>query len=160
MNAQVRINLLILPLCANRLARKRPALIGFYRAIWLIPLPTGTISSTRDAQLGYLNLRRSNNQDSFTVVLAGDEDWLALAGHLLTVADGMGAHAAGELASKLACNGVAHTYHKLRDRAAAEALRQAIVETNAHIHGRGQANSEFQGMGTTTSVMVLLPQGA
>ncbi len=31
---------------------------------------------------------------------------------------------------------------------------------NATIHRRGQANAEFQGMGTTASTLVLLPQGA
>ncbi len=72
----------------------------------------------------------------------------------------MGAHAAGELASKLAAGGIPHTYHKLLDHVPPEALRQAVIESNAHIHGRGEANAEFHGMGTTTSVLVLLPQGA
>ena len=84
---------------------------------------------------------------------------LAQRGHLFLVADGMGAHAAGELASKLAAGGIPHTYHKLLDQAPPEALRQAVIESNAHIHGRGEANAEFHGMGTTTSVLVLLPQG-
>jgi PPM family protein phosphatase len=112
------------------------------------------------AALSDVGLRRSNNQDSYAVVVAGDErDWRER-GYLFMVADGMGAHAAGELASNLACKGVPHTYHKLLDRAAPDALRQAIIETNAHIHGRGEANAEFHGMGTTCSVLVLLPQGA
>jgi protein phosphatase len=112
------------------------------------------------ATLSDVGLRRSNNQDSFCVALAGDErDWRER-GHVFMVADGMGAHAAGELASKLACDGVPHTYHKLLDRGAPDALRQAIVETNARIHGRGEANAEFHGMGTTCSVLAILPQGA
>jgi protein phosphatase len=107
-----------------------------------------------------VGLRRSNNQDSLAVVLAGDEqDWFRR-GHIFMVADGMGAHAAGELASKLACNGVPHTYKKLLGRFAPETLRQAVVEINTQIHDRGQANAEFQGMGTTASVLALLPQGA
>jgi protein phosphatase len=60
----------------------------------------------------------------------------------------------------LAAGGIPHTYHKLLDQAPPEALRQAVIESNAHIHGRGEANAEFHGMGTTTSVLVLLPQGA
>src|SRR4051812_19232088 len=117
-------------------------------------------TSIEQAALSDVGLRRSNNQDSFAVVMAGDsQDWNQR-GHLLMVADGMGAHAAGELASKLSCSGVPHTYHKLLDRNPPDALRQAITEANAHIHERGQASADFQGMGTTTSVLVLLPQGA
>lgn len=112
------------------------------------------------ASLTDIGLRRSNNQDSHSVVPAASElDWYRR-GHMFIVADGMGAHAAGELASKLACNDVPHIYYKLGDMAAPPALRQAIIETNANIHGRGKANAEFHGMGTTCSVLTLLPQGA
>jgi serine/threonine protein phosphatase PrpC len=112
------------------------------------------------ASLSDVGLRRSNNQDSLAIAMAGDESHWLVRGHLFMVADGMGAHAAGELASKMACNSVPHTYHKLVDRPAPEALRQAIIETNAQIHDRGQASADFNGMGTTASVLVLLPQGA
>lgn len=109
------------------------------------------------ASLSDVGLRRANNQDTCAVALAGDDvDWHRR-GHLFMVADGMGAHAAGELASKMACDTVPHTYRKLLDRSPAEALRQAVLAANASIHERGQANAEFQGMGTTCSVLVLLP---
>jgi protein phosphatase len=112
------------------------------------------------AELSDVGLRRSNNQDSMAVSMAGDEwNWLSR-GHLFVVADGMGAHAAGELASKMAANSIPHTYNKLADRPAPDALRQAIVEANEQIHNRGQASSDFNGMGTTTSTLALLPQGA
>jgi protein phosphatase len=112
------------------------------------------------ASLTDVGLRRANNQDTLAVALAGDEtDWRRR-GHLFMVADGMGAHAAGELASKMACESVPHTYRKLLDRAPADALRMAIVTANTSIHERGQANAEFQGMGTTCSVLVLLPNAA
>ena len=81
-------------------------------------------------------------------------------GHLFVVADGMGAHAAGELASEMAVSGIAHRYHKYHDLSPPEALLRAIQETNAEVHRRGQANLDFHNMGTTTSVLTLLPQGA
>jgi protein phosphatase len=40
------------------------------------------------------------------------------------------------------------------------AIRQAIEDANGRIHTRGQANLDFRGMGTTTSALVLLPEGA
>jgi protein phosphatase len=60
----------------------------------------------------------------------------------------------------MACESVPHTYHKLLDRAPADALKTAITAANAAIHERGQANAEFQGMGTTCSALVLLPRAA
>lgn len=58
-------------------------------------------------------MRRRNNQDSFAVVMAEDEVAWQKSGHLLIVADGMGAHAAGELASRLSVELIPHHYGKL-----------------------------------------------
>ncbi|MFZ5832363.1 MAG: PP2C family protein-serine/threonine phosphatase, partial [Planctomycetota bacterium] len=52
------------------------------------------------------------------------------------------------------------TYLKLRDCSSPAALRQAFDEANRQIHVRGQGNPDFKGMGTTGTVLVLLPQGA
>ena len=107
-----------------------------------------------------VGLRRANNQDSFAVAIAkSDEQWRSR-GHLFLVADGMGAHAAGELASKLAADAVPLTYAKLLDDPPGEAIRHAVEEANNKIHERGQANAEFHGMGTTASTLLLLPTGA
>lgn len=112
------------------------------------------------AELSDVGLRRANNQDSKAVLIArGVEKW-ARRGHLFMVADGMGAHAAGELASKLATDIIPLTYHKLIDQAPPQALQAALVDANVQIHSRGQASEDFRGMGTTASVLVLLPQGA
>lgn len=112
------------------------------------------------AAVSDIGLRRANNQDSLTTGLANNAETWAQRGHLFMVADGMGAHAAGELASKMACDTVPLTYQKLHDEPPPDALRKAIEDANARIHSRGQANLDFRGMGTTTSVLVLLPQGA
>ena len=107
-----------------------------------------------------VGMRRANNQDACAISLAADEDdWLEH-GHLLVVADGMGAHAAGELASKLAVDNVVHIYRKSDQMSPPEALEKAIRESNDEIHRRGEANLDFHNMGTTCSVLLLLPQGA
>jgi len=107
-----------------------------------------------------IGMRRANNQDSYAVVLASDDMHWCQRGHVLMVADGMGAHAAGELASKLAADNIPHTYHKLLDRAPPSALIRAISDANRIIHNRGQASADFEGMGTTCTTLLLLPQGA
>ena len=111
------------------------------------------------ATLTDVGMRRSINQDSHVVVLASDQESWTHRGHVFIVADGMGAHAAGELASKLAVDNIPHTYYKLAEMPAPAAIEKSIVEANALIHRRGQADSEFQGMGTTCSSLVVLPQG-
>src|SRR5262245_6505368 len=105
-------------------------------------------------------MRRATNQDSHALLLAETPEIFASRGHLLMVADGMGAHAAGELASKLAADGVPHLYYKYRELSAPEALQPAIRETNTEINRRGTASADFHNMGTTSSVLLLLPQGA
>ncbi len=114
----------------------------------------------KHASVSDLGMRRSNNQDSIGVFPTEDVAVWATRGHLLIVADGMGAHAAGELASKLAVDHISHNYFKLRDLYPPAALRQAIRDANSSIHAKGQSSIGFQGMGTTCSCLVLLPQGA
>jgi protein phosphatase len=112
------------------------------------------------ASLSDIGLRRSNNQDSLAILLASSQEKWQERGHLFIVADGMGAHAAGELASKLATDIVPLAYVKLTDRSPPEALLAAVRDANFQIHSRGTANDDFRGMGTTVSTLVLSPLGA
>lgn len=107
-----------------------------------------------------VGLRRANNQDAFSVFPASSQDVWRARGHLVLVADGMGAHAAGELASKLAVDTVPLTFHKLKNASIPSALRSAIADANRIIHDRGKANPEFEGMGTTLAGILLSPRGA
>ena len=102
----------------------------------------------------------SHNQDAHASHLATDESQWQERGHFFVVADGMGAHAVGELASELAVGIIPHTYHKHVAQLGVPALRTAFVEANASIHAKGQQNPEFGGMGTTTTALVLRPEGA
>ncbi|MFO0947637.1 MAG: protein phosphatase 2C domain-containing protein [Planctomycetota bacterium] len=110
--------------------------------------------------LSDVGIKRSHNQDAFGVLLASNAEAWDSRGHLFVVADGMGAHAVGELASKMAVDAIQIAYHKLRDLSPNDAIRQAIVEANQSIHERGQKNREFEGMGTTVTALALLANGA
>jgi len=114
----------------------------------------------RHASISDVGVRRANNQDNLAVVLADGQTTWQKRGHLFLVADGMGAHAAGELASKMAADLIPLTYHKQQQLSPPEAILNATVEANARIHARGQASSDFHGMGTTGTALVLLPRGA
>ena len=112
------------------------------------------------AALSDVGLRRANNQDSMSVALAGTRERFLRQGHVFVVADGMGAHAAGELASKMAADIVPLTYCKMVNQSRPEALREALRDANTQIHARGMASDDFRGMGTTADALVLLPYGA
>ncbi|MFO0908147.1 MAG: protein phosphatase 2C domain-containing protein [Isosphaeraceae bacterium] len=113
-----------------------------------------------DAAATDTGMRRSNNQDSHAIVRASNAEAWRNRGHLFMVADGMGAHAVGELASKMACDNIPHTYTKTKTGGAVDAITKAYREVGGLIHGRASANRDFQGMGTTCTTLLLLSEGA
>jgi protein phosphatase len=114
----------------------------------------------RFAALSDLGLRRQNNEDAATVRISSDGEAYRRRGHLFVVADGMGGHAVGELASRIATESLPLTYLKSRQMSPGEALREAITAANSAIHEKGQANRDFARMGTTCTALVLAEHGA
>ncbi len=136
---------------------------GVASSVWWAPL--GHSAVREDLPVVHhcrtdVGIKRSHNQDSFAVGMAGSKEAWRQRGHLFVVADGMGAHAVGELASQLAVDTIRLSYSKARNVSVEDSLRRAIVEANKTIHDRGQRNPEFQGMGTTATALVLGPEGA
>lgn len=103
--------------------------------------------------------RRSNNQDSKAVLPANPQQFRRR-GWLFVVADGMGAHAAGELASAMATDRVPKIYEERSQFSPPLALRMSLERVNAEINNKGESGFEFKGMGTTCTTLVLLPRGA
>jgi serine/threonine protein phosphatase PrpC len=97
------------------------------------------------------------------IVRSGNEDnYLMLAEHgIFIVADGMGGHAAGEVASEMAVRITSQAIGSLRglsDEEAGERVRTAIRAANDAIFERTLSEQDKRGMGTTATVLVLLPQ--
>lgn len=107
-----------------------------------------------------VGMRRASNQDAQAVLPADQWPRGHDRGHLFVVADGMGAHAAGELASSMAVETVLSTYRQRTDLSPTAALRQALQDANARIYARGEGQAEFRGMGTTCSALLVLGDGA
>jgi len=99
-------------------------------------------------------MRRQNNEDSMFV----DSD----AG-LFVVADGMGGHAAGEVASNIAVQTLAGQLGGLApgasDEAVRAAMRAAIVEAGRIIYTQSRQISDQAGMGTTVTALFLTLDG-
>ncbi len=94
------------------------------------------------------------------VVRAGNEDSFLLEPQhgLFIVADGMGGHAAGEVASDMAVQIVGDALQKVvgrEDATAADVIRQAIMDANGRIFQRTLVEQDKRGMGTTTTAMVI-----
>ena len=94
---------------------------------------------------------RSGNEDNFAV-----SDWGNRG--LFIVADGMGGHAAGEVASEMAVQTIERELQNLKDPHdddAEDKLADALRKANRTIHDRTITEVDKQGMGTTASVLLL-----
>ena len=107
-----------------------------------------------------VGLRRSNNQDSHQEAPARNQRVWNSRGHVFVVADGMGGHAAGELASKLATDIVPVSYLKKTMTPPALAASEALQEANHQIFSKGNSDDNLRGMGTTCETLIILPEGA
>lgn len=96
---------------------------------------------------------RKINEDSMKV-FTSDEYSYAM------VADGMGGHQAGEVASAMAVEGISgyiaeHMKPELDRFQAMEVLRQAFLAANTRIYDYSCENNSAMGMGTTTTICMV-----
>jgi protein phosphatase len=96
--------------------------------------------------------RRTDNED-FVGVYAPSEPQER--GPLFVLADGMGGHAAGEVASRLAVEGVLEQWTSGPSAAPRSALRSAVRAANSTVFAASLDN-EHRGMGTTLTALALL----
>jgi len=89
-----------------------------------------------------LGLVRNNNEDS---VYAGPR--------LLAIADGMGGHAAGEVASKIVISTLEHLDEDRRIDDLMGELRHTVLEANHRIATAVEHKGELEGMGTTLTAL-------
>ncbi|HBT77996.1 MAG TPA: hypothetical protein DEB39_13970 [Planctomycetaceae bacterium] len=114
----------------------------------------------RYAALTDVGLRRANNQDSHAVVAAGTDARWNDRGHLFVVADGMGAHAAGEVASKFATETITQSYLRRKNELPHQAIAGAVYDAHRFIREKSAQEEAFRDMGTTVDALLILPQGA
>lgn len=100
----------------------------------------------------HVGMVRNNNEDSL----------LIREPYLFAVADGMGGHAAGEIASRETLKAFEVATHPLRHAVAdnaEEVLRNAFNKANEHIYLMADKNEAYTGMGTTLTALYLPGDG-
>ena len=135
------------------------SLLGLFRSK---PAPAATaappaasvhVSYTVDAEiLTDVGCVRDHNEDCISILCERDGNRGDRA--LVVVADGMGGHNAGEVASAIAVQQVEAAYSEMRTEPS-ENLKHALEHANAIIHKQSEDNKEMSGMGTTCTALLL-----
>jgi protein phosphatase len=97
---------------------------------------------------------RDVNEDSIRVVRPTDPNELARRGILVVIADGMGGHNAGEIASRLAVEVVAQSDHDETEDPG-RALVRSIERANRVIIDAASKDARHSGMGTTCTALLI-----
>jgi len=112
-----------------------------------------TVTATVQTDAGCV---REANEDSGRHVLPNDPETQFKKGILTIVADGMGGHASGEIASQMAVDLISEIYYADKTKSAPDALKNAIEQANKQIYETSLTNEKMFGMGTTVIALVLL----
>lgn len=99
---------------------------------------------------------RADNQDALALIIPDDPSVRERKGHLAVVADGLGGHAAGQVASATAVRELVAAYYAPTSSARVEsALQHAIQAANIRIHALAHREPAYRSMQTTVSCLVL-----
>lgn len=98
--------------------------------------------------------QREINEDQILFHRPNDPALLERKGLLVVVADGMGGHSAGEVASRMAIEIIDRVYYNDANDPAS-ALKSALQEANFEIHKASLEEEGLKGMGTTCTALVL-----
>jgi len=102
---------------------------------------------------------RENNEDRFGVYDESTPLFKPERGYLYCVADGMGGHRAGEMASQIAVQKMQEYYSELHtisdDSSIPELLQKLFIEANKKVIAQSESDNQYRNMGTTLTVAVV-----
>jgi len=103
---------------------------------------------------------RKNNEDAFGEFVPDDQSLIATRGALFVVADGMGGHRGGEIASTMAVRVIGNAYRADGKTNPTQLLTVAFDDANEQILARSVSDPSLFGMGTTCTAMMLRENNA
>ncbi|HEV2689847.1 MAG TPA: Stp1/IreP family PP2C-type Ser/Thr phosphatase [Bryobacteraceae bacterium] len=107
------------------------------------------------ANLTDTGCQREKNEDYYCYAEPDDEENFRRKGRLAIVADGMGGHEGGQVASSIAVETVRDAYLNHPADDPGEALAVAFQDAHAAILDHARAHPELHGMGTTCTAAVI-----
>ena len=107
------------------------------------------------ASASHVGMVRSENQDAVGNFPIENPTVPSPKGQLFIIADGMGGHAGGREASRLAVETIQKVYFACGNSSNQECLRIAFKEANAVIYEASLHNPQLNGMGTTCIALVM-----
>ncbi len=115
-----------------------------------------TVLDLNVAKLTDVGRARPHNEDYVDYRIPPDSQELARKGSLFLVADGMGGHQAGEVASQRAVESIIASYYDDTSHDVPTSLVRAFRAANQQLHQQAQADPSKAGMGTTAVAAVIL----
>lgn len=103
---------------------------------------------------------RENNEDKFEYFIPENEGLLATRGLVFLVCDGMGGHAAGQIASELTAKTFIDVYLNHPASEPTVAMAGAVAAANRFVLDSARAIPSRRGMGTTLSSLLLIQDKA
>ena len=122
--------------------------------------PPSVVPVTRVGLKTDLGCVRENNEDKAEYYEPDDPITLSTRGSLYIVADGMGGHAAGQIAAELAIKRLMSEYYDGSAEDATRALLDGFVAANEHVRSVARAIPARAGMGTTLTAIALIEDRA
>ena len=111
------------------------------------------------AQLTDIGRKRESNEDNMISIVPDDTQVMTRKGALFVVADGLGGHTKGEVASEMTVKLVREAYYQDENDDIAASLRHAVEHANTLIYQENQAQTEppdkDHSMGSTCVAAVL-----
>jgi PPM family protein phosphatase len=108
------------------------------------------------AGLSDVGCQREENEDSYGYWESEDDALFARLGRLAIVADGMGGHEGGQIASRIAVETIRQTYSQATQIGPKEGLLEAFLEAHRRIQQQARENPKLRGMGTTCTAFALV----